>query len=130
MTHHEQKPTDVLYNAACPVCRREIDHYAQVCNKDGLPVTFTDLNDPNGLQRWGLDADTAARRLYVRKAGKLYSGVPAFVQIWQEIPRYQWLAKVVNQPVVHRLAVWIYDLVLAPLIYRWHKRRINRRHRA
>ncbi|MEO1365094.1 MAG: DUF393 domain-containing protein, partial [Pseudomonadota bacterium] len=87
--------TRVLYNADCPVCNFEITHYADYSAREGLPIRFDDLNS-DALAQWNLDADTAARRLYVLKDGALHSGIPAFVLLWQEMPRYRWLARLVS----------------------------------
>lgn len=122
----EKSDTQVLYNANCPVCSFEIDHYAAYSRSKALPIGFDDLNDPEKLARWGLDTDAAARRLYVLKDGQLLSGIPGFIALWQEMPRYRWLARLVALPGIYRLACWSYDLVLAPLIYRWHLRRLAR----
>ncbi|MEO1362544.1 MAG: DUF393 domain-containing protein [Pseudomonadota bacterium] len=119
------KETRVLYNADCPVCNFEISHYADYSAGEGLPIRFDDLNS-DALAQWNLDADTAARRLYVLKDGALHSGIPAFVLLWQEMPRYRWLARLVSVPGVHWVACVTYDYVLAPLIYRWHLRRQRR----
>ena len=118
--------TKVLYNAACPVCSYEIDHYAAYSQKEALPIAFDDLNDTDRLRGWGLDADTAARRLHVLKNGVLVAGIPAFIALWTDMPRYKWLARVVAFPGVFQLACWSYDYVLAPLIYRWHLSRLKR----
>ncbi len=113
----------MLYNASCPVCSYEIDHYAAYARDKALPIAFDDLNDMEKLGAWRVDADTAARRLHVLKDGVLLAGIPAFIALWQEMPRYRWLARLVALPGVYHLACWIYDLILAPLIYRWHLRR-------
>lgn len=125
MIDETEQKTAVLYNASCPVCSYEIDHYAAYSEKADLPIAFDDLNETDALGRWGLDADTAARRLHVLKNGELLAGIPAFIALWQEMPRYRWLARVVSLPGIYRLACWSYDLVLAPLIYRWHLRRVR-----
>jgi predicted DCC family thiol-disulfide oxidoreductase YuxK len=117
--------TSVLYNAACPVCSFEIGHYAGYCRDKGLPIRFDDLNSP-ALDRWGIDADTAARRLYVVHDGQLSSGIPAFLVLWAQMPRYRWLSRVVGLPGIRQLAGLTYDHVLAPVIYRWHLRRQRR----
>jgi predicted DCC family thiol-disulfide oxidoreductase YuxK len=117
--------TRVLYNADCPVCRAEIDHYAAYSAKNALPIRFDDLNS-DALKAWGLSTDAATRRLHVLKNGTLYSGIPAFVALWQDMPRYRKLARVVALPGVHWLAVQTYDHILAPLLYRWHLRRQKR----
>lgn len=118
--------TAVLFNAECPVCNFEISHYARYAARTGLPIRFDDLNS-DACGAWGLDADTAARRLYVLHQGTMVSGIPAFVILWAQMPRYRWLARVVGLPGVRQVAGLVYDHALAPLIYRWHLRRQRRK---
>ena len=118
--------TCVLYNADCPVCSYEINHYAAYSNREELSIRFDDLNDQNALGAWGLDADTAARRLHVLKDGNLLSGIDAFLVLWTDMPRYRVLARIVSVPGVYHVACAAYDHILAPLIYRWHIRRLNK----
>ncbi|WP_392336438.1 thiol-disulfide oxidoreductase DCC family protein [Loktanella salsilacus] len=118
--------TAVLYNAGCPVCNFEIQHYAQYSGDNELPIQFDDLNSDARLQ-WGLDADTAARRLYVLHDGALTSGIPAFLVLWAQMPKYRWLGKVVGLPVIKQFASALYDYVLAPVIYRRHLRRLRKK---
>jgi predicted DCC family thiol-disulfide oxidoreductase YuxK len=121
--------TSVLYNASCPVCNFEIRHYAKYADSNGLPIRFDDLNSDARVQ-WGLDADTAAQRLYVLREGKLSSGVPAFLVLWAQMPRYRWLTRTIGLPGIRQIASAIYDYVLAPVIYRWHLRRLRKHHAA
>jgi predicted DCC family thiol-disulfide oxidoreductase YuxK len=122
----ETKPrTAVLYNANCPVCNFEIGHYARYAGKAGLPIRFDDLNTDARAQ-WGLDADRAARRLYVLHDGHLTSGIPAFLVLWAQMPRYRLLGRIVGLPVIRQLAGAAYDHLLAPAIYRWHLRRLRK----
>ena len=123
MTHDPE--TSVLFNANCPVCNFEIGHYARYCRDAGLPIRFDDLNT-DARAAWGIDADTAARRLYVLHQGQLTSGIPAFLVLWARMPRYRWLARIVGLPGIRQIASGLYDLVLAPAIYRWHLRRLRR----
>lgn len=117
--------TSVLYNAACPVCNIEIQHYARYAGAKGLPIRFDDLNsDARG--RWGVDADAAARRLHVLHEGTLISGIPAFLVLWSQMPKYRWLARLVGMPGIRHVSCAAYDFVLAPIIYRWHLRRLRR----
>ena len=120
------EPTKVLYNAECPVCRFEIDHYRSYAQKSDLAIRFDDLNS-DALTAWNITSDQAARRLYVAHEGQLYSGIPAFIVLWQEMPRYRFLARIVSLPGLHWCACKAYDLTLAPAIYRWHRIRQRRR---
>jgi predicted DCC family thiol-disulfide oxidoreductase YuxK len=117
--------TSVLFNASCPVCNFEMRHYARYAADNALPIRFDDLNVDAGC-KWGLDADTAARRLYVLHDGRLTSGIPAFLVLWAQMPRYRWLARVVGLPGIRHVASAAYDHILAPAIYRWHLRRLRR----
>jgi predicted DCC family thiol-disulfide oxidoreductase YuxK len=117
--------TSVLYNATCPVCNLEIQHYTRYVGGDGLPIRFDDLNS-DARETWGLDADTAARRLYVLHEGALTSGIPGFLVLWTQMPKYWWLGKVVGFPGIKQIACVTYDQVLAPAIYRWHLRRLRK----
>lgn len=118
--------TKVLYNADCPVCSFEINHYAAYAAKTALPLRFEDLNE-DALDDWGLTRDQAARRLYVLKDGTLSSGIPAFLILWQDMPRYRWLARLIGLPGIRQSTEIFYDRLLAPAIYRWHLRRQSRR---
>ena len=122
----EQRPdTRVLFNANCPVCNFEIRHYAQYADRSGLPIRFDDLNT-NARDQWGLDADTAARRLYVLHDGVLTSGIPAFLVLWAQMPRYRLLGRIIGLPGIKDVAIFAYDLVLAPTISPWHLWRTRR----
>ena len=125
MTESSSSRTEVLYNAACPVCSREIDHYARYTQANELPVRFDDLNDKDLLTTWHMDSETAAKRLHVRKNGEVHAGIPAFLVLWDNMPKYRWLSRLVRLPLIHGAAVWLYDQVLAPLIFRWHLRRMR-----
>ncbi len=117
--------TSVLFNANCPVCNFELQHYAQYAAANDLPIRFDDLNS-GARDQWGLDADTAARRLHVLHEGALTSGIPAFLVLWAQMPKYRWLARFVGLPGIRQGASAAYDYVLAPVIYRWHLRRLRR----
>lgn len=115
--------TEVLYNASCPICSREVDHYAKLSAAEALPISYDDLTDPAKLHDWGITAEEAAKRFHVRKGGEVYAGVPAFVVLWGDIPQTRWLARLVALPGVHALACLVYDHIAAPLLYRLHLRR-------
>jgi predicted DCC family thiol-disulfide oxidoreductase YuxK len=118
--------TRILYNAECPVCSFEIDHYAARSRAQNLPLRFEDLNacDP---APYGVTRDQAARRLHVLHDGQVYGGIDAFVVLWQQMPRTRWLARVVGLRGVRPLATFGYDRLAAPLIYRWHLSRQRRK---
>lgn len=117
--------TRVLYNHDCPVCRAEITHYADYAGREGLAIGFDDLNRVD-LGMWGVSADQAARRLHVVHEGRVLSGIPAFITLWQQMPRYRWLARIVGLPGLRQIATVVYDHILAPVLYWTHLRRLRR----
>lgn len=121
-----ESDVSVLHNAECPVCAREINHYARHAERHALPIRFDGLQTAD-LAAYGVSADMAARRLHVLHRGQVLSGVPAFVVLWRAMPGYRWLARLVDLPGIGQLAVVVYDHALAPLLYRMHLRRSRRR---
>ena len=127
MTDSQNQQTEVLYNADCPVCSFEINHYAKISRSEALGIKFSDLNDAEKLAQWGLTREVAAKRLHVRKGDALLSGIPAFVELWQGMPRYRWLARFVSLPVIRGCAVFVYDKLLAPALFWWDAQRQRNR---
>lgn len=117
--------TRVLYNADCPVCAFEINHYDAYAASKSLPIRFEDLN-ADALEDWGLDAETAAKRLHVLHQGTIVAGIPAFLVLWRQMPRYHWLARLVGLPGIRHAAGAVYDYILAPALFAWHKQRQKR----
>jgi predicted DCC family thiol-disulfide oxidoreductase YuxK len=115
-----------IYNGECPICAREIASYRSYVSARDLPVEFEPLQQAD-LARLGLTAEDAARRLHVLRGDELLSGLPAFVALWQEMPRFRWLAGLVSLPIVRPVASLVYEQALAPALYALHRRRIARR---
>ena len=120
--------TRILYNADCPICNAEICHYREYATARGIDIGFDDLNriDPS---LYGVSREEAAKRLHVLHQGNVISGVAAFVVIWRQLPRYEWLAKVACLPGIHLLSNLIYDHILAPILYVKHLSRQRKRSR-
>lgn len=112
--------TQVLYNDTCPVCRFEIDSYRRLAEQRNLPIRFDRMA---AAQDWGLSPDQAARRLHVSQNGQLLSGIPAFVALWSAMPRWRFVARLAALPGIHAAACFVYDRILAPMLYRAHLRR-------
>ncbi len=76
MSEKSRSEIHVLYNARCPVCRAEIDHYQRYAVARGLPVVFHHLGTCDRAS-WGLDEDAAAGRPHVRE-GVCFRGAMPF----------------------------------------------------
>ena len=119
----ELPPLTVLYDGACPLCRREIGIYRGL--QPNTPVCFADVNDialplPPGTTRAQLLA-----RFHVRgRDGQLHSGAQAFLALWATLPGWRWLALAGRLPG----AVWLMEhaytrfLRWRPTLQRWAAR--------
>jgi predicted DCC family thiol-disulfide oxidoreductase YuxK len=119
----------VCYNGACPVCRAEMERYQRIAGAHALPFGWNDINTaPELFRRYDIDFDTAMRRLHAVDAdGRLIRGIDVFVAIWRRLPRHRWAAAIVGSPLVRPLAWLLYEGVVAPLVYRYSRRRLRRR---
>ena len=119
MTEEQSTKPTVLYNGACPVCRREIEHYQRLDDRNGQGIGFTDISEPAAvLKECALTRDQVKRRLHVIDAdGRLLVGIPAFAAIWDHLPRYQWLAAIVRLPLLCNLLSWAYEVIAFGLYY-------------
>jgi len=109
------RPT-VFYDGDCPLCRREISHYRRVDRANKLHWVDA-VNEPESLGEHSLSLEQAMTELHVLDAaGRWQRGVDAFLVIWQHLPVYRWLAKLVTVLglhcplgyVYHHFAAWRY----------------------
>lgn len=117
--------TRALYNGACPVCDKEMCHYAGYVSEHALPIAFDDLNQTD-LTKWGVTEDEATRLLHVQHGGALYVGFDAFLVLWEQMPRYRIFARLGRLPVIYHVCAWGYANIVARIIYLQHKRRQRR----
>jgi hypothetical protein len=74
-------PLTVLYDGACPLCRREIGLYRRLRPK--APVCFSDLSDRTQPLPPDTTREQLLARFHVRRSdGELLSGAQAFLALW------------------------------------------------
>lgn len=119
----EALPLTVLYDGACPLCRREIGVYRglQPLQPDA-PVCFADVSDTSLPLPPGTTREQLLARFHVRgRDGQLLSGAQAFLALWAALPGWRWLALAGRLPG----AAWVmergYRLFLRwrPMLQRW-----------
>ena len=123
--HSSNDSLRVLYNGSCPICSKEIEHYQRYSEGEGLPIAYDDLMT-EARESWTIDEDSAAKALRVRRGDQVLVGVDAFLALWEAMPRYRLLARLVRLPVIFTVARWVYDGVLAPALFALHSFRRNR----
>ncbi len=124
--HHvatESPPLTVLYDGACPLCRREIGIYQglQPLRPDG-PVCFADVSDTALPLPPGTTREQLLARFHVRgRDGELLSGAQAFLALWAALPGWRWLALAGRVPGAAWMMERAYRLFLRwrPTLQRW-----------
>ncbi len=95
----------LFFDGACPLCRREINHYKKKDAKRHL-IEFIDITSPPfKASDYDLDDVALHAKMHVKKAnGQVVTGVDSFLAIWELFPEYRWLKKLVGNPFVKPLA--------------------------
>ena len=111
----------VLFNDSCSICSREIKHYKSLDND----INWIDINDLElACKLSGKNHKELLRRLHVIKDDKVYSGVRAFIIMWSNIPKYIWVSKIVDLPIIYQFSVVIYE-ILAFFLFLKNKYQLN-----
>ena len=118
----------VLYDGACPLCRREIGLYRGL--EPTQPLAFLDISDPAATPAAdlpeGLPRSELLARFHVRHAdGRLESGARAFISLWDRLPYWRWLARFGRLPSIAGLMEIAYRgfLRVRPTMQRWAGKR-------
>lgn len=84
-------PLTVLYDGACPLCRREIGLYQGM--RSSAPLCFADVSDATQALPPDTTRAQLLARFHVRRPdGQLLSGAEAFLALWATLPGWRWLA--------------------------------------
>ena len=127
----------VLYDGACPLCRREIAHVQGLAQQQGnSALCFLDVSAgaPSTAAEVQERATLLARFHVQRADGTRLDGAAAFVEMWARLPGWRWLARLARLPGVLTLLEWAYRgfLHLRPALQavarRWEERQ-GTRHR-
>ena len=119
----EASPLTVLFDGACPLCRREIGVYRGLRPlQPDTPVCFADVSDTTLPLPPGTTREQLLARFHVRgRDGQLLSGAQAFLALWAALPGWRWLALAGRLPG----AAWVMErgyrffLRWRPMLQRW-----------
>jgi predicted DCC family thiol-disulfide oxidoreductase YuxK len=113
----------VLYDGACPLCRREIGVYSAL--QPDTPVCYADVSDPQQALPGGATRQQLMARFHVQTGdGRLLSGAQAFLALWASLPGWRWLARAGRLPGAAWAMERAYRLFLRarPRLQRWAAR--------
>lgn len=114
-----QEKTIMFYDGGCPLCSREVAHYRRIDINDN--VTWLDISaEPDVLEQHNIGYTEAMKHLHVSNTkGEIVRGAYAFHALWQALPRYRVLARIVSFPGI----LWFMDRVYS----QFAKRRFAKR---
>ena len=119
----ELPPLTVLYDGACPLCRREIGIYRGL--QPDAPVCFADVSDSALPLPPGTTREQLLARFHVRSGdGQLLGGAQAFLALWSTLPGWRWLARAGRLPGAAWAMERMYRFFLRwrPALQRWASR--------
>ena len=104
----------VLYDGACPLCRREISHVKGLADRRGdNALCFVDVSNAAGEQRFAAEREALLARFHVERSdGSRLDGAAAFVAMWERLPGWRWLARLCRTPGVPSLLEASYRIFL------------------
>ena len=124
MSDNKNLSTTVLFNGDCEICSKEICVYQNYGASKRLPIDFKDINNTD-LNPFGLTRDETARQLHVVKNSELFVGVKAFIILWNEMPKYRFLAKIFSLPGAEKIAQFFYYHVISRYLYKRDMKRLK-----
>ena len=92
----EDTRVTMFYDGGCSLCGREVAHYRRIDRANR--VQWVDISaNPGLLASVSIRYEEAMARLHVvDRSGKVRTGAWAFAAVWDELPYYRWLARVVR----------------------------------
>jgi len=95
-----QEPLTVLYDGACPLCRREIAHAQGLARRQGdETLCFVDISSTDACPMPADERAALLARFHVQQAdGSRLSGAAAFVAMWRRLPGWRRVARIADLP--------------------------------
>ena len=98
----------IFFNNSCSICRSEINVYKKQGIKQLEWVDITNNKDAErDTQKTNKDL---LRRLHVKSEGKVYSGAKAFIILWNRMPKFKLLGKILSLPIIFHIFSLLYEM--------------------
>ncbi|WP_415888953.1 thiol-disulfide oxidoreductase DCC family protein [Neptuniibacter sp. SY11_33] len=109
----------VFFDGGCPLCKKEIRHYQRVDTDNSIEWVDIYLN-PERLSNHKIELNAAMERLHsINSDGEINTGVASFLLIWENLPRYKKIARLLRALKLEPLLEFIYTRFAA---WRFKKR--------
>ena len=98
----------MFYDGGCPMCAREVAMYRRLDRRGR--VDWADIDAyPELPARYDIDPAAAQAKLHaLDRAGRVHTGVRAFIVIWRELPYWRRLAPIAALPGIFHLLDALY----------------------
>ena len=114
----------VFFNNSCYVCRKEINHYKNIC-KDNF--NWIDINNNQTAKKLTSKSfKELLRRIHVIENDRVISGAEAFLIIWKNIPRLNFLYKIFKIKPLFLIFFVMYEVV-ALILFLKNQHLLNRK---
>lgn len=101
---------NVFYDDRCPLCRREIEYYKKLSAFTEIKWSGISENIPT-LEKYGISYTESLKVLHaINEDNQMVYGVDTFILIWQQLPKWKWIAKFVELPLIYQLSKEIYRI--------------------
>ncbi|MFL9879963.1 DUF393 domain-containing protein [Herbaspirillum rhizosphaerae] len=91
------KPTQVMFDGACPLCRSEIGLYRRLQTK--AEIHWIDVSSDDFQPPVGMTKEQLLQRFHlVSPDGQILSGAEAFVFVWDRLPGWRRLSPFFRLP--------------------------------
>jgi len=111
----------VYYNGGCSICEPEVALYQRMAEAAGA-TDLTFQNIATGALPEGYDREALLKRIHAAEGDKMLVGVEAFIAMWLRLPKFKYLAYAINWPIMRGMTGLIYNLIIAPYLYRRYRR--------
>jgi predicted DCC family thiol-disulfide oxidoreductase YuxK len=112
----------VYFNNSCKICRSEINLYKKenIEEIDWIDIT----NNSNAEKETSKKDKELLRRLHVKDGNRVIEGAEAFLFVWKKIPKYNFLYKFFNIPIIFQVFKFTYEIV-AYFLYLKNKKQLK-----
>ena len=99
----------IFFNDSCSICRSEINIY----KKQGIKqLEWVDItNNKNAEKDTQKTSKDLLRRLHVKSDDKIYSGAEAFIILWNKMPKFKLLGKILSMQLIFHIFSLTYEIV-------------------
>lgn len=90
----------LFYDGLCRLCSAEIEQYRKTPGSN--QIEFIDITQAAfQAESFSLDPGAVHRHIHVRtENGSVFTGVEAFFEIWKLLPKYRFLQKTLDRPLL------------------------------